>query len=146
MTSRLSIAALVAAALLCACQAKPSTVAQTGTPAPSSAQQYAYVTVPAASPAPAPRILEVDLSAQRYRAPAVVDVQVKTSPDVSSVIVRLLGREASLPRVGAGLFSARRALPDVPFFLKGRTYSVQFVAATDDGRTASAAVNVYLER
>lgn len=148
------IVIVVATLVLAACATKPPAALSQAAPA-GAPSQYAYVVTPTPAPATAtssataiatPQILEIDLNAQRYRAPQIVDVRVKTTADVSSVTVHLLGREAAVPKIAPGVFSAQRALPDVPFFLKGRTYGVQFVAATDDGRTTSSTVSVYLER
>lgn len=111
--------------------------------------QYAYVVVPSPAPdaaATAPKILEVDLFAREYRAPAPVGVRVHTTSDVTSVTARLLGRERAVPKVADGMFEVVDQLPDVPFFLKGRDYTVDFVAATNDGRTADAKVTVHLDR
>ena len=146
------IAIVLAIATLSACATKPPSAVSQAASAGATAQ-YAYVVTPTPAPAaPAnatstqPQILEIALNAQRYRAPQIVDVRVKTTADVSTVTVHLLGREAALPKIAPGIFSAQRALPDVPFFLKGRQYGVQFVAATDDGRSTSSTVSVYLER
>ena len=146
------IAIVLATVVLAACTTKPPAAILQPPPAGTPAQ-YSYVVTPTpAPPEPAsatsvpPQILEIDLNAQRYRAPQIVDVRVKTTADVSTVTVRLLGREAAVPKIAPGVFSAQRALPDLPFFLKGRQYGVQFVAATDDGRSTSSTVNVYLER
>lgn len=121
-------------------------------PAASSASttpQYAYVVVPSpepAAPATAPKILEVALFSREYRAPSTVGVRVRTSSDVTAVTARLLGRERAVPKISDGTFEAIEQLPDLPFFLKGRDYTVDFVAATNDGRTASAQVTVHLDR
>ncbi len=42
--------------------------------------------------------------------------------------------------------AARQQLADVPFFLKGRDYTVDFVATAQDGRTATAQASVHLNR
>lgn len=146
MLQRASV--LLLALALSAC-GKPNAVQAPAATSTGTVPQYAYVVVP--SPAPAtpsttPKILEVALFAREYRAPAPVGVRVRTSSDVTSVTARLLGRERAVPKVADGTFEAVEQLPDVPFFLKGRDYTVDFVAATNDGRTANAQVTVHLDR
>ena len=126
-----------------------STARPVQAPASTTAQpaQYAYVVVPSASPSSAgPQILEVSLLSRDYTAPGPVAVRVRTSPDVTTVTATLMGREVGVPRIGDGTFEMHQQLPDIPFFLKGRDYTVKFVAATTDGRKTEANIAVHLNR
>ncbi|GAC1502860.1 MAG: hypothetical protein NVS1B14_07890 [Vulcanimicrobiaceae bacterium] len=135
----------VLALALASCGPKPGAPTAPSV-ATSPGTRYAYVVVPAAPPSPAPKILEIALNAQRYSAPGTVDVRVRTTDDVTLLTAKLLGRERAIPKIAAGLFADLQALPDVPFFLKGHDYTVEFVATTDDGRRTAANVTVHLNR
>ncbi len=99
-----------------------------------------------AAPANSPRILEIDLNSQRLSSPGVVSLRVLTSADVSTLTAQMLGHHEVVPKLAASVFGSNAQLPSIPFFLKGKSYDVQFVATTDDGRSTTATVSVYLNR
>jgi hypothetical protein len=126
-----------------AAAASPAPAADSPQPQPSATPVYKFVWLPTpspdATPVPgphAPEIREIDLGDQTLVTPGELRVRVKTNRDVVSVIARTLGREIAIPRQDAGLFSLEGMVPQAPRFLSGRTFDVDFVAATDDGRTA----------
>ncbi len=125
-------------------QAAPPTGVAAGTVAPPNAA-YAYrVVIPPTQSSPS--ISEIDFNDKALSAPGPVAVLVKTSDDVATLSARLLGREQGLPKLATGQFGGTQQLPQIPFFLKGRDYAVDFVATTADGRTAQAQVVVHLNR
>lgn len=125
-------------------QASPPSGAAAATLAPPTAA-YAYrVVIPPTQTTPS--ISEIDFNDKALSAPGPVSVLVKTSDDVATLSARLLGREQSVPKLGAGQFGGTQQLPQVPFFLKGRDYAVDFIATTVDGRTTQAQVVVHLNR
>jgi hypothetical protein len=74
-------------------------------------------------------------------------VKVTTSPDVTAIVARTMGRELGIPQAAPGLFAGQQQLPGgIPFWLLNRTYQIEFVATTADGRSASYTVPVRLER
>lgn len=106
---------------------------------------YLYVYVPPASVPPS-KILEIDLNDKTLHAPGEVRVRVLTTTDVVSVVVRAMGREISVPRVIPGLFAAEDKIPHVPFFLRGHTYDVDFIAASGDGKSTTITLPIDLAR
>ena len=80
------------------------------------------------------------------RSPGEVRVRILTSNDVVSVILRAMGREIAVPRVIPGVFAAQDTIPHVPFFLRGRMYDVDFVAATADGQMTTITLPIELAR
>jgi len=118
--------------------------AQTGPP--TSQYHYVLVPTPAAPAVPGPRILEIAVSDRNVTAPGPVAARIKTTNDVVSVDIRSMGRTFSVPHQGPGLFEGTNRLPSIPFFLKGRTYTIDFVATDDQGRTATQSISVYLNR
>lgn len=113
-------------------------------PAPTPVP-YRYSYVPPASIPPS-KILEIDLNDRRLQAPGDIRVRILTSSDVVSVIVRAMGREIAVPRVIQGVFAAQDKIPHVPFFLRGRTYDVEFVAASADGQSTTITLPIDLAR
>ncbi len=110
--------------------------------------QFHFVTrLPqAAADGTQPQILEIDLNDQRLSAPGPLAVRVLTSPNVAVVNVSVSGKSASIPVVAPGDFEATTALPDLPSFLKGKSYVVQFEAVTAQGRRQSTEVTVFINR
>jgi len=116
--------------------------APTGTPNP-----FSYVVDPAPGPSGAPRIIEIALNDRVLHKGGMLLVKVTTSPDVTSVRARTLGREIVVPQGAPGYFAGQEQLPDaIPFFLLNRTYQIDFVATTADGRSATYTMPVRLER
>jgi hypothetical protein len=99
----------------------------------------------AASPDPgAPHILEIDMNERVLDAPGPIRVRILTNAAVTSVIARTMGRELGVPQEGPGVFGADDQIPNIPFFLRNRTYSVEIVAAVADGRTTSVTLPITL--
>jgi hypothetical protein len=124
----------------------PSTPA---TPAPGSTQspyRFVYTPAPGAvdTASDAPSIIEIDLTDKILRAPGPLNIRVVTSAPVSKVTLHVLGRDLSLPKTGDGLFSVDNQLPAVPFWLRGKTYQVDFIAAVPDGRSVKVTIPVTL--
>ncbi|HZO93427.1 MAG TPA: hypothetical protein VFB22_06620 [Candidatus Baltobacteraceae bacterium] len=112
-----------------------------------SPNPFRYVVAPADPPASGPRIVQIALNDQTLHQGGPLMVRVTTSPDVTSVVARALGREIGIPESSPGIFAGMQQLPTgLPFFLLNRTYQVSFVATTADGRSASYTVPVRLER
>ncbi len=122
------------------------------TPAPSpqpsgSPNPFAYVVDPTPGPSGAPRIVEIALNDRVLHKGGPLLVRVTTSPDVTTVVARTMGRELGIPQGGPGYFSGQDQLPSgIPFFLLNRTYQIEFVASTADGRSTSYTLPVRLER
>ena len=112
--------------------------------APSPAFGFVFTPPPAQDPA-GPSIREIDLSGQTLVTPGELAVRVLTSPDVVSVVARTIGREINLPQVQSGQFGGSAFVPALPWYLRNRQYSVEFVAAAPSGRTASVTLSVGLK-
>ncbi len=122
------------------------------TPSPAATPLYHYIWTPprANPPSPdpgphAPDIREIDLSGQTLVTPGELRVRVLTSSDVVSVTAHTLGREIGIPRSDTGVFTLDANIPQVPSFLAGRTYDVDFVAAVPDGRTVTVTLPLGLQ-
>ena len=118
------------------------------TPSPSPTPNlFTYVVDPSPGPAGAPRIMEIALNDRVMHRGGMLMVKVTTSPDVTSVTARTLGREIGIPQGAPGYFAGQQQLPDgIPFFLLNRTYQIEFVASTADGRSFSFSLPLRLER
>jgi hypothetical protein len=116
--------------------------------APASAAPYGFVYTPPANAQnadpQAPRILEIDLNANVLSAPGPIRVRVLTTAAVNAVVARTMGRELGVPEQAPGVFGADDQLPNIPFFLRNRTYNVQFVATTPDGRSVTTTIPLTL--
>jgi hypothetical protein len=123
----------------------PPTVAPT---APQPAFRFVYTPPAGSTPAPAgaPQIIEVDCTDQVIHQNQDVAMRVVTTPTVSAVTLSALGRSAPLPQVGPGVWAANSHVPSVPFFFLNRTYTVQIIATTADGRSDTVSFPVRLER
>jgi len=126
----------------------PSPAPASPSPQPSgSPSPFTYVVSPAPGPSGAPRIVEIALNDRVLHKGGPLLVRVTTSPDVTSVVARTMGRELGIPQGGPGYFSGQDQLPSsIPLFLLNRTYQIEFVAATADGRSTSYTLPVRLER
>jgi hypothetical protein len=143
----------------------PPATAQPATPAPSPAatttpvppspspqpsgapNPFAYVVAPAPGPTGAPRIVEIAINDKVLHAGGMVLVKVTTSTDIVALVARTMGKEMGIPQASPGVFAGQQALPGgIPFFLLNRTYQIEFVATTADGRTISYSIPVRLER
>jgi len=124
------------------------------TPAPSAAptasptpNPFTYVVEPSPGPAGAPRILEIAINDRVIHKGGLLLVRVTTSPDVTGVICRAMGHEIAIPMGAPGYFAGQEQIPNaIPGFLLNRTYQIEFVASTADGRSTVFAVPIRLER
>lgn len=118
-------------------------------PSPTVAP-YSYIYTPApaatsASPDPtAPQILEIDMNARVLDAPGPIRVRILTSSSVTSVTARTMGHELGVPQQAPGIFGADDEIPNIPSWLRNRTYGVEFIAASADGRTTSVTLPITL--
>ncbi|HEY0382320.1 MAG TPA: hypothetical protein VGC72_08985 [Candidatus Elarobacter sp.] len=114
-----------------------------GTPSP-----FTYVvTPPAPAAANAPRIVEIAANDRVLHQGGMLLVRITTSPDVARVIARTWNREIGIPQISSGVFSGQEQLPTgIPFFMLNRTYQIEVVVTTADGRSTSFTVPVRLER
>jgi hypothetical protein len=60
------------------------------------------------------------------------------------VTARAFGRQLGIPQLAPGVFGGMDQLPTLPAFLLGRSYDIEFVAATQDGRSTSFTLPVGL--
>ncbi len=123
------------------------TPAPTPTP-PATPNPFQYV-VPIPLPAPnvAPRITEIAANDRILHKGGLLLVRITTSQDVTRVIARTWNHEIGIPQISPGVFSGQETLPsNIPFFMLNRTYQIEIVATTADGRSASYTVPVRLER
>jgi hypothetical protein len=134
--------------------AAPSPIATTTpvppspTPQPSATPSaFTYVVDPTPGPSGAPRIIEIALNDRVLHKGGMLLVKVTTSPDVTAVVARTMGHEIVIPQGAPGYFAGQQQLPDgIPFFMLNRTYQVEFVATTADGRNTIFALPLRLER
>lgn len=152
MTSLLSPLLAVVAAVAIVAQAdapSPSPApAPTATPTPLYKFVFRPTPAPIATPFPlpnAPEIDEIDLNDSSLVPPAPLHVRVLTSEPVISVTAETFGHAIAIPQRGTGLFLFDGYIPDVPGFLRNRTYDVQFTATVIDGRTASITLPLTLK-
>jgi hypothetical protein len=120
------------------------------TPAPSprpTPTLFAYVVDPPAGDADSPRIFEIAINDKTVHAGQWLLVKITTSPNVTSLQVRTLGHQMYVPNVSPGLFGGQQQLPKwIPGFLLNRTYTIDVIAATSDGRTTIYSLPLRLER
>jgi hypothetical protein len=126
----------------------PPTPNPSASPAPSSTPNlFSYVVDPTPGPSGMPQIIEIALNDRVMHKGGMMLVKVTTSTDVTSVKARTFGREIAVPQGAPGYFAGQEQLPDgIPFFLLNRTYQIEFVATTADGRSASFSLPLRLER
>ena len=116
----------------------PSAPSATASPSPFN---YSYQ-----PPLPAddgPHILEIDLTDRIVRS-GPMQVRVLADPAVTSIIVRTAGRWFEIPQQSTGIFAISGTVPDIPFFLKGRTFWVDFIASHPDGQQTVVSLPVVL--
>ena len=118
------------------------------TPAPSTSPNlFNYVVAPTPGPNAGPQIVEIALNDRVIHKGGMLLVRVTTSPDVTAVIARAMGHEIIVPQGAPGYFAGQEQMPSgIPFFLLNRTYQIDFVATTADGRSAVFTMPVRLER
>jgi hypothetical protein len=118
----------------------------TPSPSPSGTPLFGYVVDPPASTGQ-PRIVEIAINDRIIHRGGMLMVKITTSPDVKAMIARTWGREIGIPVMGPGVFAGQQQLPTgIPFMLLDRTYDIEFVGTTADGRTVSFTLPLRLER
>ena len=101
----------------------------------------------AAAAGNAPRIAEIAANDRVLHKGGMLLVRITTSADVTHVIARTMDHEIGIPQMSPGVFSGQEQLPSgIPFFMLNRTYQIEIVATTADGRSTSFTVPVRLER
>jgi len=126
----------------------PPTPSPTPQPQPSGTPNpFTYIVAPPPPAASnAPRIAEIAVNDRVLHKGGMLLVRITTSPDVTRVIARTWNREIGIPQMSPGVFSGQEQLPTgIPFFMLNRTYQIEIVATTADGRSASFTVPVRLE-
>jgi hypothetical protein len=120
------------------------------TPSPQASatpNPFGYIVAPAPGPSGAPQITEIALNDRVIHKGGMLLVRVTTSADVTAVVARTMGREIAIPQGAPGYFAGQEQMPSgIPFFLLNRTYQIEFVATTADGRSAVFTLPVRLER
>ena len=136
----------------------PGPVAQNATPVPAatpapspqpsaSPSLFNYVVAPTPGPSSGPQFVEIALNDRVIHKGGMLLVRVTTSTDVTGVIARTLGHEITVPQGGPGYFAGQEQMPNaIPFFLLNRTYQIEFVASTADGRSVAYTMPIRLER
>ena len=120
------------------------------TPSPQASvtpNPFSYVVDPTPGPSGAPQIIEISLNDRVLHMGGMMLVKVTTSSDVTAVVARSMGRQIAIPQGAPGYFAGQQQLPgSIPFFLLNRTYQIEFVATTADGRSTIYALPMRLER
>ena len=112
-------------------------------PATTSPSPFNYSYQPPLPPDDEPRIIEIDLTDRIVRSGAM-QIRVLADPAVTSIIVRTAGRWFEIPQQSTGIFAISGTVPDIPFFLKGRTFWVDFIASHPDGQQTVVSLPVVL--
>jgi hypothetical protein len=122
------------------------------TPAPSATPLYRFVFIPTPAPreAPpaqpgAPEIHEIDITDSTLYAPGDLHVRVLTNAPVVSVTAGTMGRDITIPGQRPGVFAFDGYIPNVPDFVRGRSFDVDFVASTADGRTTTVTLALVIK-
>jgi hypothetical protein len=119
----------------------------TPTPAATPYNPYKYVVEPTpdpnASPG-APQIVRIEINDKIVHVGQQFACRITTTPNVSSVILTVEGRDIQIPKAQDGLFAGIQKIPAYipPWFLK--TYQVTFNALTPDGQKTSTTLPVTL--
>ena len=125
--------------------ATPPPVHASGTASPSAtpvpAPKASAVIAPPDAP---PRILSVQMGSVVHSGQKVSG-SVVTSSNVASVEARVGGYAATTVKTGVGAFALSYQLPDLPFFFKGRAYSVRIIARNARGDATERDVQVILQ-
>lgn len=119
------------------------------TPAPTATpvNPYKYVVEPKpdpnASPG-APQILRVEINDKVVHVGGQFACRITTTPNVSSLILEVMGRQIEIPKAQDGLFAGIQAIPSFipPWYIK--TYDLTFNALTPNGQRASTTLPVTL--
>lgn len=92
-----------------------------------------------------PQIIAVAISNQTVAAGDVVNGHVETSSNVASVEASVAGYVAPLEKTGVGRFTLAYRVPQLPFFLRHRTYSITVTAHNVRGETAQTSVPITIQ-
>jgi hypothetical protein len=120
----------------------PTAMATAPAPTPTPLYKFVYrptpspVSTPMAGPN-APAINEIDLNDSSLVPPSPLHVRVLTSAAVVSVSAETFGRSIAIPQKDTGEFDFDGYIPNVPGFLRNRTFDVQFIATVTDGRNVT---------
>jgi hypothetical protein len=101
---------------------------------------YRATPAPGSTPFPqlgAPEILEIDVTDQTIAVPGPLHVRILTSDSVVSVVAESYGYEVEIPKTGRGVFAFDGILPVLPDVVKGKSFDVDVVATSKDGRTVT---------
>jgi hypothetical protein len=94
-----------------------------------------------------PAIVEIDMLDSVLHPGGAYSVRVRTSLDVTTILVSTMGQTYGMQAAGPGLFATDGQVPSgVPFFLLNRAYTLTVTAQTVDKRSTTIAVNLRLER
>ncbi len=109
---------------------------------PTPTYRFIYRATPAPDTTPfpgpgAPEIDEIDLSDSTLVPPANIYGRILTNPEVVRVTAETMGTELNIPQQGPGVFGLAASIPNVPNFLRNRSFDVTFTATVSDGRVAS---------
>jgi hypothetical protein len=127
--------------------AVPSVLAATPsatTATPSAPAGESDPAVVLAAPHAPPRILAVAFSAAVVRGGETVVGRVRTTSNVASVEVRVVGFSTVMTRRGVGEFSVNYPVPVLPSWLH-RTYPVEVIARNVDGVRETRTLEITLE-
>jgi len=128
----------------------PSTMTPIPTPTPSPAPTsslFGYVVDPPAAANASPRIVEIAINDRTLHQGQILLVKITTSTDVTALIARTMGHQIGIPIMSPGVFAGQQQLPSgIPGFLLNRSYEIEFVATTADGKTTAYAIPLRLER
>ncbi len=134
--------------------AATATVTATAVPTPvptAAATPIAFTYVvgfPATAPG-TPGIREVALTQQTLHSGGPWAIRVTTTVDITSVSLEAFGFHIGIFRVGesgSGVFAAMGTLPNAPSAYLDRSYTVNVIGTTADGRQATATVSARLVR
>jgi hypothetical protein len=111
-------------------------------PSPTPVYRFIYRATPAPNTTPfpgpgAPEIDEIDLSDSTLVPPANIYGRILTNPEVVRVTAETMGTELNIPQQSPGIFGLAASIPNVPNFLRNRSFDVTFTATVSDGRVAS---------
>ena len=119
-------------------------------PSPAPVYRFVYratpspVTTPFPGPNP-PEIDEIDLSDATLVPPANIYGRVLTSASVATVDAETMGATIEIPKASPGVFLLSASVPDVPAFLRNRSFDVSFTATTPDGRVATVTLPLVIK-
>ena len=113
--------------------------------APTPMYRFIYRATPAPDTTPfpgpnAPEIQEIDLSDSTLVPPANIYGRILTSAAVVTLTAETMGTTLTIPKQSPGVFGLSASIPDVPAFLRNRSFDVTFTATVPDGRVASVTI------